>query len=452
MALFEAYDLYGLLQDYGPFIIVAFGLIMLVAYLYVYLARFFNYLKLKEHKYVSERTINSIHRYLKVIGIGMLIIGIVLAGRFLQTEGIAPVFEFVRNYVFVFLALVVFFVFAMMARLSSSVVEHHRIKTQKDQNAVIKPGILEFYELFLKYGLHVIGVIVAILVGILTIPDQTTREQIFHFLMLDTISTSEIWGHLLSLVIILIVLFVIGEFIHVILDDLKQRSKKFQPELVEVIKAAARYILYWIAFFITLIVILEILNFQHLEIVMWFFVAVTIAVVIVVGLSPAMRSAISGIVLLITDSVNKGDWVQIDKKDTGEVLSQGLTITRLKTRTGDIIDLPNEKVFGSSVHNFTKLGGTRIRVTLRLDAGAPIETTEKMLVDCAIGLEKYGTDSSKIPRTWITAIDEKTIEYNIDIWTKYPASTEELVSEFLKRIHKKAKDANIHLFDAKISY
>ena len=54
--------------------------------------------------------------------------------------------------------------------------------------------------------------------------------------------------------------------------------------------------------------------------------------------------------LLTTDSINKGDWVQIGSGNTGEVISQGLAITSLKTRSGDIIDLPNDTILNSKIH------------------------------------------------------------------------------------------------------
>jgi small-conductance mechanosensitive channel len=451
MNVVELHDISGLIQEYGPFILIVLGLIILVAYLYLYLSRFFSYLKMKDKKsYLSPSSFDAILRYIKIIGIGMLILAIVIAGELLHTEGLDGFFQFVRDYVFVFNAIVVFFVFAALAKLGSSAIANHRAKAEADKNSLFKPGIMEFYELFIKYGMYAFGLILAILVGIVTIPNASTRNNIYEALGLDTLDTARLWADVLSLVIILVILFLIGKFVSIILDDFKLRSKKFQPGLVDIIKTVIRYSLYWVAFVLTLTIMLDMVHFMHLEILIWIIVALTLTIIVIVGISPVTRNAISGMALLTTDSINKGDWIQVGDEKMGIVVSQGLTITRLRTRTGDIIDLPNEMVLGSKVHNYTKLGGTIIRLAVRVESSVPGNTVEKLLIEAAEGLDESGPDSKSMKVT-VLCLDTDSIEYNIDIWRKNPASIEITISEFLKRLKQKTSAEGVVILGTRIN-
>ena len=442
MKIFEAAFISGDIQEYLLFALMAFGLIILVAYLYLYISRFFAYLKLKrKDTYLKEETFDAVHRYIKIVGIGMLILAIVIVGEHLHTEGLESFFMLVRDYVFVFNALVVFFIFAVIAKIGSDAARHRREKAEADGSSYFKPGIMEFWELFLKYGMYVFGLIFAVFVGIVTIPNVAIRNDIYDALRLSSVDTGRIWGDVLLLVVVLAVLFLIGKFVTIILDDFKQRSTKFQPGLVDLIKTLIKYSLYWVAFVLTITIVLDMIQFQQLDIIIMFIVGLTLAIVIILGISPVTRNAISGIALLTTDSINTGDWIRVGDGKIGVVVSQGLTITRLRTRTGDNIDLPNELVLGSKVHNFSKLGGTLVRIAVKIDSSVPGQTAEKFLSEAANGLDESDDDS--LMKISILSLDSDAVEYNVDIWRKNPETTEETVSEFLKRFKQKASAEGI---------
>ena len=451
MGYIDALDISGFLQDYGPFILIVVGLIVLVAYLYLYISRFFAYLKMKKTgTYIHEDTLDTAHRYIKVIGIGLLILAVVVAGETIHTRGFEGFFELVRDYVFVFNAIVVFFVFVILGRLGSDAVKHHRQMAEADKGAFFKPGIMEFWELFLKYGMYVFGIILAILIGIATIPDAATRNDIYQALGLDTVDTARIWGDILLLGAVLIILFLLGKFISIILEDFKHRTTKFTPGLIDLFKTLLRYSLYWVAFIITLTIILDMVQFQHLDMIILFFIGLTLAIVVILGISPVTRNAISGIALLTTDSINRGDWIRVGDGKVGVVESQGLTITRLRTRTGDIIDIPNELVLASKVHNFTKLGGTLIRIAVKIESSVPGADAEKLLLEAANGLDESGEEHGLL-KVSVLSLESDSVEYNIDIWRKNPATTEYTISEFLKKFKQKASEEGMVILGTRLN-
>ena len=435
------------------FIVIAVLLVILVlGYVQSYVKRFFTWLKMREDNYLDHSSLDSIHTYIRLIIIGLLVFGIVAISAILPDDYQWP-FEYIGNYIFIFLAFLTLAVFAILAILGSSAVAHYRSTAKEDKGAVLKPGIMEFYELFIKYGMFILGALVAILVGIVTIPDDSIRNDIYDFLGLNTLDTSRLGAEILSLVVLLIVIYIIGKFLEIILEDFKGRSSKFQPSIVDLMKAAVKYSLYWVAFVITLMVVLEMIWPTIAMFAVIFIMGITGAILVVIGVSPAARNALSGFVLLTTESINKGDWVQIGPGgNTGEVMAQGLVITSLKTRSGDILDLPNDTILNSKIRNYTKLGGTMIRLVVKLETQLSHDNVEKLLVHAAKGIDQSEDVPSDLASLSVTIIniENQSIEYKINIWRKDPISTEKAISDFLRRFHDLARENNIKILGSRI--
>jgi small-conductance mechanosensitive channel len=408
---------------------------------------------MREDNYLTEASIDLIHTLVRAVTIGLYLMAVLISSIFLPA-GLREPFIYLSDYVFLFNGFVVLSFFTIIALVSSAAIEHYRLgDAAKDKDAVIKPGILEFYELFIKYGMILLGLFIALLVGLITIPEGEVRDTVIAFLGSDNLDTAALGANFLSLLIILLSIFLLSKFVEIILDDFKRRSKKIQPGIIDVLKAAIRYSLYWIAIVVTLTIILEMVNFSQIELVVVFIIALTISIIIIIGVSPATRNAVCGIILLLTDSINRGDWVRIGNENTGEVITQGLVITSLKTRTGDIIELPNELILKSYIHNYTKLGGTMVRLALVLRTELPPERVEELILGAARDLDESTqiTSERAVLSVAITNLKADSVEYTVGIWRKDPVTTEPTVSTFLKRFHTIAIQNRITVLDTHIN-
>jgi small-conductance mechanosensitive channel len=407
------------------FIVMAFLAIFMLGIAQSWVRRFFTWLKMREDNYLSPDAIDSAHAYLRLILIGLFIVSILVTARIFLTEYRDLALR-ASNYIFLFNAFLTFSVFSILAILSSSAISNHRKHEAEDMNAVIKPGMMEFYELFLKYGMLIMGLIVGILVGLISIPDDTIRQEVYTTLNLDSFQSATVGTEIVFLIIVLLGLFVMSKFLDIILDDFKGRSKKFQPGIIDLMKAAVRYSIYWLAFIITVSVILELINETIAMYVIAFIMALTITGIIILGVSPAFKNAIAGIILLVTDSINKGDWVRIGNENTGEVVAQGLVITSIKTKTGDTIDLPNEIILKTYIHNYTKLGGTMVKISMDLKSNLSHEKIEELLLGAAQGLDESAliTSERAVLSVAVTSLKTDAVEYTIGIWRKDPVSME----------------------------
>ena len=58
----------------------------------------------------------------------------------------------------------------------------YRLEASGETDAMLRPGILEFYEVFAKYSLIILGLAVSIFVAIHTMPSEAVRYEFFEIL------------------------------------------------------------------------------------------------------------------------------------------------------------------------------------------------------------------------------------------------------------------------------
>ncbi len=431
-------------EDYALLIVIGIVLFTVLLFIFSHLSRYVSFLKLKERTYIDDRTLESVSSAVRIMGIIYVLITILFAGAKLEIAVLVDSLDFIIDYIFIMMAGVTFFTFLLAAQLSSVWFSIKGAEAKKDPNAMVKSGILDFAQSLSKYILLFFGVIISFLVALLTTPNESVRDQIFSVIGITDMDTTLLLQEILSLITILVVLYLVAKLVSMMLDDFKTKSKKFPGKLIDLIKGLIRYLLYWLAFVVTLMVILEIIGFAYLELVILTIVAITLSIIIIIGISPSMKNAISGIVLLLTDSINKGDWVKLgDETVVGEVLEQHLVFTRVRTNHGDVMDIPNDKVLGSTIHNFTTIDGLRLDIDIPISSDVPFEQVESAILESSAGVQ--GLDPQFDVHVRILSISKGSSMYCINAWVLDPSKGDDIRSELLKTFHQKLKDKGINL-------
>ena len=85
-------------------------------------------------------------------------------------------------------------------------------------------------------------------------------------------------------------------------------------------------------------------------------ISVLIGLMVSLGATGAVGQAASGMMLLYSRSLRAGEWVRIGEHE-GIVTSVGMFATRLRTGFGEEIVLPNSVVVGTTMLNYSRLGG-----------------------------------------------------------------------------------------------
>ena len=122
------------------FLVIVGLFVALTPYALSYVKRFFTWLKMREDNYLEHSSLDTIHSYIRLIVIGLFIFTIVAASSLLPADYQGP-FDYIGNYIFIFLAFMTLAVFAILAILGSSAVAHYRKSVKEDKSAVLKPGM-----------------------------------------------------------------------------------------------------------------------------------------------------------------------------------------------------------------------------------------------------------------------------------------------------------------------
>jgi small-conductance mechanosensitive channel len=94
----------------------------------------------------------------------------------------------------------------------------------------------------------------------------------------------------------------------------------------------------------------------------------------------------SGIVINLERPFNVGDWIQIGEIEEGKVVDITWRTTRIMTRDGYLIAVPNGQVSESQIHNFDSFDCVRLELKMQLDGALPPRETAELMQSA---LNKY---------------------------------------------------------------
>ncbi len=429
--------------DYALLVVIGIVLFTVLLFIFSHISRYISFLKLKERTYVDDRTLDSVFTAVRVMSIIFVLISILYVGALLEIELFLTLFETTLDYIFILMAGVTFFSFLLLAQLSSVWISIKGEEAKGDPDNMVKSGILDFAQGFVKYILLFFGIVIAFLVGLLTTPNQEVRDQIFEVTGITGMDGTLILQEVLSLITIIVVLYLVGKLLSMMLDDFKSKPTKFPNKLIDLLKNLIRYLLYWLAFVLTLMIILDILGFMHMELVVFVIIGLTLSILLIIGTSPGMKNAISGVILLLTDSINKGDWVKLGDEDVGEVVEQHLIFTRVRTNFGDFMDIPNNKVMDSTIHNFTTVDGLRLDIDIPLSSEVDFQVIENTITASSAGVS--GQDPKYPITVRLLSISKDTSIYRVNAWVLDPSQGDIVRSELIKALHDRLKKDGIAL-------
>ena len=120
------------------------------------------------------------------------------------------------------------------------------------------------------------------------------------------------------------------------------------------------------------------------------------------ALKDILENFISGILLLFSRPFALGDQVKLGEFE-GSVADIQIRTTSLRTYGGEMVIIPNSKVYTSAVINYTTLGMRRYRVQFDTALSADIRTVEATALDAAVTIANVAEEPA--PAIRITGID-----------------------------------------------
>ncbi len=387
LASFLSYDIFADISTFvREWLWVVAGIILFIAvmvYALAYMARYFEYLKMQESRYLDVATLDFIHRVLEWVWIGIVVI-VILGFASARSADVAYMLrEFILRFPAILFAVLTIFVGAVLVRalrrFGAFLSGELRVKPKR----IAPPRLWGAMELFLKYLITGIFLLLAF-VGAVNIWPRGTYE--YPALVQVQVSLTSPAGELFKAILIailgVVVAFLLARFSDSVFEDLKQRSRKHGPRVLDQFKGIARSAVYLVSFVTILFIELGLFtNPETLAVFTTLFVLGSVVLLIVSF--DSLRNAFAGIALTQADPFSVGDRVKIGDDLVGDVTAISLTMTQVRTGRGELVTLPNRQILSLPVLNFTRSEHHPIFVEVAVGWEVPHGTVEQILLEAA---------------------------------------------------------------------
>ena len=206
------------------------------------------------------------------------------------------------------------------------------------------------------------------------------KQDVIDFLTYKLINTDKISFTVYQLISLVIAFFLTGIVLKVIRKVLTRKLPPEDKNKFISIFQFAKYVIYVLVFIFTL---------QSSGVNMTVFLTASAALFVGVGfaLQTFFQDIISGILMILDQSLHVGDIIEVDGK-VGEVKQIKLRTTRMVTRNDRVMVIPNHIFMTDPLFNWTQNTTTnREQVSVGVAYGSDVQLVKKILEDCVKGVE-----------------------------------------------------------------
>ena len=164
------------------------------------------------------------------------------------------------------------------------------------------------------------------------------------------------------------------------------------------------------------------------------------------GLQQTFNDVVSGIILLMERSVNIGDVMEVDGL-VGKVVEMHLRTSRIQTRDGIFIIVPNHKFINEKVTNWSH-NALAIRFSIKVGVSykSDVERVKEVLYGCATSHPEVIIDNNTIkPIVRLIDFGESSIDFEVLFWSKNIFYIENTRSELRFMIRRKFQETGIEI-------
>lgn len=184
-------------------------------------------------------------------------------------------------------------------------------------------------------------------------------------------------------------------------------------------------------------------------------IATSAVVTAVIGLSlqATLGNVVSGIALQVDDSLQEGDWIELDNKQQGQIKQIRWRHTLLETRDYDTLIVPNSQLMGQTIKVLGRRGGEYVGhrmwvhfcIDFRFSPAEVIETVNKALSSAPIANVAASPAAHCICHDLARDNRDGYAIYAVRYWVKDMVRSDGTSSDVRERIFSALRRANIPL-------
>jgi len=147
----------------------------------------------------------------------------------------------------------------------------------------------------------------------------------------------------------------------------------------------------------------------------------------------ALSNLIGTVAILLDRPFKLGDFIVLGEGDRGTVTAIGLRSTRIRTRDGILVSIPNSNVATMKIVNESApVTEARIRVPVGAAYGSSVVEVEQALLSACTQCEYVATDLA--PSVRLTAFGDSSIEFQLFVWIVRPEFRERATNQLNRAI------------------
>lgn len=164
------------------------------------------------------------------------------------------------------------------------------------------------------------------------------------------------------------------------------------------------------------------------------------------GLQQIFQDLVSGIFILIEGTIRVDDVIEIDGL-VGKILNIKIRTSRILTRDGIIIIVPNHKFINDNIINWSQNAiATRFKVSVGVAYGSDVDLVKKILVDCAYQ-HKDSLTSEEMkeyhPFARFVNFGDSSLEFELYFWSTNIFPIENTKSDLRFMINRRFKEEGV---------
>jgi len=251
--------------------------------------------------------------------------------------------------------------------------------------------------------------------------------------------------NLIKIIIILVVLRYLMKFLRYVANEIEEKHlviPGFYPDWAKATLNIIRIIVYAITF----VMIFQLLPWSDSPIFQG--VSVFVGLLISLGSTSVISNLMSGMVITYMRPFIKGDRIRIGET-YGDVVEKTPFVIRVQTPKNEIITVPNSTVLSSNVINYssktkdTNDPGVVVYATITMGYDVPWMQIQQLLIEAA--LKTHHIHHKPAPFVLQTALNNSSVSYQINAYTKEATKIPLIYSELYKNIQDTFRDAGVEL-------
>jgi small-conductance mechanosensitive channel len=249
----------------------------------------------------------------------------------------------------------------------------------------------------------------------------------------------------LKIIIILVFVYYILRFAKYIANEIEAKRlviPGFYPDWAKATLNIFRIVVYAL----TIVMVFQLLPWADSRVFQG--VSVFIGLLISFGSTGVISNLVSGMVLTYMRPFIQGDRIRIGET-YGDVVEKTPFVIRILTPKNEVVTVPNATVLSSNVINYSaktkdsKDHGVVVNTIINMGYDVPWMQVEQLLIDAA--LKTHHVLHRPSPFVLQTALNDFSISYQINAYTKEASKLPFIYTELYKNIQDLCRDADIEL-------